>query len=89
MRQHVDADAERLQFRDALEHFHGNADSVQAERKRQPADAAAGDEYRHDKTPPIAGVLAQAGGGGQLRRAKLVLWTWPSAAVNFQFSNEV
>src|SRR6185369_11284227 len=60
MRQHVDADAEWLQLGDALEHFYGNADSVQAERQRQSADAAAGDEYGHDKTPPIAGVLAQA-----------------------------
>ena len=27
--------------------WHGNADLVQAERQRQPADAAAGDENRH------------------------------------------
>src|ERR1700730_7866218 len=48
MRQHVDADAERLQRRDAFEDFGGNPDLVQAERQRQPADAAAGDEYGHD-----------------------------------------
>ena len=52
MRQHVDADAERLQFRHALEHAGGNADLVQAERQRQPANAAAGDENRHD-TPSL------------------------------------
>src|SRR6195256_6859384 len=49
MRQQVDADAERLQFRDALEHFGGNADLVQAERQRQSADAAARDKNGHDK----------------------------------------
>ena len=48
MRQHVDADAERLQLRHALEHAHGNADLVQAERQRQPANAAARDENGHD-----------------------------------------
>ena len=32
--------------RHAFEHFGGNADLVQAERQRQPADAAAGDEIR-------------------------------------------
>ena len=53
-------------FGDTLEHFYGNADCVEAERKRQPADAAAGDEYGHDKAPPIRGVLAQAGSRGQL-----------------------
>ena len=42
MRQHIDADAKRLQFGNAFEHFGGNADLVQAERQRQPADAAAG-----------------------------------------------
>src|SRR5450756_2425060 len=47
MRQHVDADPERLQRRHALEHFGRNANLVQAERQRQPADAAAGDEYGH------------------------------------------
>ena len=47
MRQHVDADAERLQLGHAFEHFGGNADLVQAERQRQPADAAACDEYGH------------------------------------------
>ncbi len=34
MRQHVDADAERLQLGDALEHARGNTDLVQAERQR-------------------------------------------------------
>src|SRR5712671_239293 len=48
VRQHVDADAERLQFGDALEYFGRNADLMQAERQRQPADAAAGDEYGHE-----------------------------------------
>ena len=47
MRQHVDADAERLQLGHAFEHPSGNADLVQAERQCQPADAAAGDEYGH------------------------------------------
>jgi hypothetical protein len=32
VRQHVDADAERLQFGHALEYFGGNADLMQAER---------------------------------------------------------
>jgi hypothetical protein len=48
MRQHVDADAERLQFGHALEHFGANADLMQAERQRQSADAATGDENSHD-----------------------------------------
>src|SRR6266705_2181472 len=48
MRQQVDADAERLQFRDALEYFGGNADLMQAERQRQSADAAARDKNGHD-----------------------------------------
>ncbi len=48
VRQHVDADAERPQRRHALEDFGGNADLVQAECQRQPADAAAGDENGHE-----------------------------------------
>ena len=49
MRQHVDADPERPQLRHAFEHARGNADLVQAERQGQPANAAAGDKYRHPK----------------------------------------
>ena len=68
MRQHVDADAERSQLRHALEYARGNADLVQAERQRQPADAAAGDEYGHD-TPSLVGiVMAWERGRGQPRR---------------------
>ena len=68
MRQHVDADAERLQRGHALEHFGGNADLVQAERQRQPADAAAGDENGHD-TLLLPGRHDMGGGRGQLRKA--------------------
>lgn len=48
MRQNIDADAKRLQRRDALEDFGGNADLMQAECQRQSADAAAGDKNGHD-----------------------------------------
>src|SRR5260221_14471055 len=48
VRQHVDADAERLQFGHALEYFGGNPDLMQAERQRQSADAAARNKYGHD-----------------------------------------
>ena len=58
MRQHVDADAERLQLGHALEDFGGNADLMQAERQRQPANAAAGDENRHDHALVMVGVMA-------------------------------
>jgi hypothetical protein len=51
MRQHVDADAERLQRGDAFEYFGRHADLMQAERQRQPADAAAGDENGHGASP--------------------------------------
>ena len=44
VRQYIDADAERPQLGHAFENSGGNADLVQAERQRQPADAAAGDE---------------------------------------------
>ena len=47
MGQYIDADAERLQLGHALEYFGGNSDLVQAQRQRQPADAATGDEYGH------------------------------------------
>ena len=53
MRQHVDADAERPQLGHAFKDFGGNADLVQAERQRQPADAAARDENSH-VTPLLA-----------------------------------
>jgi hypothetical protein len=46
MRQHVDADAERPQLGHAFKDFCRNADLVQAERQRQPANAAARDENR-------------------------------------------
>ena len=61
MRQHVDADAERLQLGHAFEYFGGNADLVQAERQRQPADAAAGDKNRHH-TPLLAKGRHDMGG---------------------------
>src|ERR1019366_375862 len=51
VRQHVDADAERLPLGHALEYFGGDADLVQAEPQRQPADAAAGDKYGHGYAP--------------------------------------
>ena len=49
MRQHVDADAERFQLGNTLEHADGNADLVQAERQRQSANAAAGDKDGHER----------------------------------------
>ncbi len=55
VRQHVDADAERLQFAHAFEDAARHADLMQAERQRQPADAAAGNENRHDKPHSMAG----------------------------------
>ena len=67
MRQHVDADAERPQLGHAFEHFGGNADLVQAERQRQPADAAAGDEYGHVTPLLLHGRHDMGGGRGQLR----------------------
>ena len=39
------------QFRHALKDSCGNADLMQAERQRQPADTAAGDEYGHVHAP--------------------------------------
>ena len=47
MRQHIDADAKRLQLGNAFEHFGGNADLVQAQRQRQSADAAPGNKNSH------------------------------------------
>ena len=67
MRQHVDADAERFQRRHALEYFGGNADLVQAERQRQPADAAAGDENGHELFLRILPVDAVIPGRARLR----------------------
>ena len=52
MRQHVDADAERPQLGHAFEDPDGNADLVQAERQRQPANATTRDENSH-VTPPL------------------------------------
>ena len=46
VRQQVDADAEPPELRRALEHAARHADLVQAERERQPADAAADDDDR-------------------------------------------
>src|SRR5262249_11015752 len=47
MRQDVDADAERFDLADRLEHPARHADLVEAEREHQPANATPGDEYRH------------------------------------------
>src|SRR5690348_3516500 len=68
MRQHVDADAERLQFGDALEHPGGNADLVQAERQGQPADATARNQDRHDTPSRFGDVMTWERGRGQPRR---------------------
>ena len=46
----------------------GNADLVQAQRQRQPADAAAGDEYGHDTPSLLPIVMAWERGRGQPRR---------------------
>src|SRR6185312_3316010 len=45
VRQEIDADAERLELRRRFEDAAGNAAPVQHQRKREPADAAADDEY--------------------------------------------
>src|SRR4029077_17782300 len=68
MRQYVDADAERLQLGHAFENFGGYSDLVQAERQRQPADAATGDEYGHLYTPVTPWRHDMRGCRGQLRR---------------------
>src|SRR6266545_1526787 len=44
VRQDVDADAQRLDLGRRLEHARGNAGLMQAERQRQPADAATDDQ---------------------------------------------
>ena len=62
MRQHVDADAERPQLGHAFKNPGRNADLVQAERQRQPADAAARDEYGH-VTPLLLPGRHDMGGG--------------------------
>ena len=49
MRQHIDADAKRLQFRHAFKHAARNTDLVKAQCERQPADPAPRDKNRHDK----------------------------------------
>ena len=60
VRQHIDADPERLQLRHALEYFGRHADLVQAERQRQPPDAAACDQYRHG-TPLVTSFRSSHG----------------------------
>ena len=45
MRQQIDADAERQHVGSGLEHARRDAGLVQAERQRQPADAAADDQH--------------------------------------------
>jgi hypothetical protein len=91
MRQHVDGDAERLQLGHALEHFGGNADLMQAERQRQPADAAAGDEYGHVRSSKPGIVMAWRLGHGQPRKSvgggglPSSGWTaaWPGVSLRF------
>ena len=68
MRQHVDADAERPQLGHAFKDFCRNADLVQAERQRQPADAATRDENSHVTPLLLPGRHDMRGGRGQLRR---------------------
>ena len=46
VRQQVDADPERLDLRRGLEDSAGDAGLVQRQREREPADAAANDQYR-------------------------------------------
>src|SRR5438045_7296926 len=70
MRQHVDADTERLQLAHALEHARGNADLVQAERQRQPANAAARDENGHDTPSLPAMVMTRDYAFGQPRKRR-------------------
>ena len=57
----------------AFEHARGNADLVQAERQRQPADAAAGDEYGHDvpSTPSFMSWHGTAAVGNRESRPAL------------------
>ena len=45
VRQDVDADAERAEFRRRFQHQAGNAVAVQAERQGEPPDAAADDQH--------------------------------------------
>src|SRR3569832_1709737 len=52
MGQYVVADADRLQFGDALEHPDLDADLVQAERDGEPGNAASGHEHGHG-CPPL------------------------------------
>ena len=47
VRQGVDADAEFAQLADLLEHGAVDADGVQRQRRRQPADPAAHDQHMH------------------------------------------
>ena len=67
----------------------GNADLVQAERQRQPADAAAGDKYGHD-TPSI--LAASWHGGAAVGNCEKPVawaggWTVEDRAVNFRLSS--
>jgi hypothetical protein len=47
VRKHIDADAKRLDLADGLKHPSGNADLMQAQRKREAADATPGNQDRH------------------------------------------
>ena len=47
MRQHVDADAERPDFRRGLENTRANADRVEAQGEREPADTRSDDDDVH------------------------------------------
>src|SRR5262249_17235963 len=70
MRQHIDADAERLQLAHALEHARGNANLGQAERQRQPANAAAWDENGHDAPSLLGMVMTRDYASGQPRKRR-------------------
>src|ERR1700738_2273140 len=87
VRQHVDADAERLQFGHALEYFGGNANLMQAECPRQPADAAAGDKNGHE-TPLLLGRSSHGGRQGATAKGghypAYLGWTAEGRAGNLQ-----
>src|SRR6185369_577436 len=56
----IDADAERTQVTHCLEDDTGNADLMQRQGRRQPANAAAGDDYavtRHKQNPSSMGSI--------------------------------
>src|SRR5262249_24656518 len=81
MREHIDADAERLQLGDAFEHLCRDADLVQAERKGQPANAAACDKYGHG-APLREGRHRMTNVTGQLRNhlPAATGWGWTALA---------